>query len=509
MALGKRILVLCVSKILTATLFYGNSNASGNGNFWQKTVTQAFSNSKEIQELKNGKLSSIVYKKQNEYLWFPKLQFELLQSTGNTCGDYIYIQGQFPERENIWLLNPLLNLSITQKLPGNGKVSLSGTYGFSHIPGKNAFIQQPKIQLAYNQSLGHGILGIKKSAEWLLEEEKLTYSELYFTKNMILQLERIFTIIRDIDVTYAEENYHTALLKQYISESVTARKKNSGGMQSELEVYYAEHQTAKTKNQLTEISWRKTELLKEIHLLVPDFNEKLIPQKRQELGEIAKTLYLTSVQPDSEVTLIEENTDSQIFRNIIRQNNLRHQIQEFQFSPVLFSIASFITDANANSIYSDWNKSFRKLTETPILLNFSGSIGIRIIFEMPGEKRLRKELFNLENNSVRKEFRTNILRQKAELEFLKKRTEMSYKYLCHLENEISTEKKFRQKRENLLEQNMITQDEFLQSESLYFLILRDYADVFWDTVMAQLRAAALSPKCAVLLTAFLGEGWRF
>lgn len=95
--------------------------------------------------------------------------------------------------------------------------------------------------------------------------------------------------------------------------------------------------------------------------------------------------------------------------------------------------------------------------------------------------------------------------QEKQLEMLKSQILKDTSYLLELETEIVTEQDFREKRKKLLQQNIITQNEFYQSETTYFKIHSDYIKTFWTIVNNKIAIIDLCSSDFPILTTFLGD----
>ncbi|MBR4998646.1 MAG: TolC family protein [Clostridia bacterium] len=475
----------------------------GTDDYWQKIFTTAFSNSPKICEIKNEYVSSFVYKKQNDYLWFPYFQLDLQQNLQETRGDYLYVQNQYTDNQNMWIANPILRFSINQKLPGNGNLNLATSYGFNYLINRNVYLQKPQIQFSYSQSLGYGTFKIVKNPEKLLLNEQLSYSQLQYKKELLQQIHEIIEIIQNYDNLRAEEKYYTSLVAQYESEFKTAQAKYDRGLQSNLETYYAQHQKTTCSKQLKDILFEKKELYKEIKLLLPDFDEVDLENNYFSLKQQISALYNSII-----ITEIENNIDSRLYTNILNQQKYNYQITENNFVPILYINSSVSPDPNFYVYYGDWHKSFRNLIEFPYPLSFSTSIGIKINFESIKAKKLRKELLKLDNENIQKNFQTNLERQNKELILLQNQISQINEYLNNLDKEINIEKSFREKRLKLYQEGVITQNEFTESETLFFIINKDYVSNFWKSILNQIEFISLTSQSEQLISTLIGADYE-
>lgn len=472
-------------------------------NYWQNLFKTAFSNSSKVNEIEKNYISSYIYKKQNDYLWFPYFQLDLHQNLVENRGDYLYLQNQYSNKQNMWIFNPLVNFSISQKLPGNGSINFSAGYGFNYLIDRNVYLQLPQLQFNFSQNLGYGAFGITKNPERLLLNEQLSYSQLQYKKEILQQIHAILEIIQNYDNLRAEEKYYTALVSQYESELKTAQAKYDSGLQSNLETYYAQHQKTTYTKQLKDILSEKDELLKELKLLLPDFNEIELENNYSLLKQQISTLFNSIKIPE-----VENNIDSRLYSNILNQQKYNYQIAENNFVPIFYITSNLSPDSNLYLYYGDWYKSFRNLLEFPYPLSFTTSIGIKINFESIKAKKLRKELLKLDNETTQKDFATNIERQNKEVLLLQNQISQNIEYLNNLDNEIEIEKKFRMKRLSLFQEGIITQNEFTESETLFFIIYKDYISTFWKTISTQIDFITITSQSEQLISILLGEDYE-
>ena len=484
-------------------LFVNNWFYSVENNYWQIILQEAFRNNPKVVQLKKDFASQIIYKKQNDYLWFPYIQLDLNQSIEGLRGDYVYIQNQYPSEENIWLFSPNSNLSINQKLPGNGFLSLSAGYGFNYSIKRNVFLQEPRIQFTFNQNLGYGAFGFTKNPEQQLLNEQVEYSYLFFSKELITQLQETLELLKDFDLLCAEQNYYSSLVTQYNAEVLTATEKKKNGLQSNLEAYYANHQYLNYKNQLNQIENQKVDLHNKIKLLIPNFNIIELENNRMELIQIVSALF-----NNIDTFNIKENFDSQIYQNILLQQQLNFKVNEINYTPLFYITSTVYPDNNHYNLYSDWYKSFRNLIESPYPLRFETTIGLKINFEVPKAKKLRKELLNLEKDSTIKEYLNNLSHQEKENTLLNEELVILQNYFNSIQEEIEIENQFRLNRKELYEQNIITQNEYYESETLFFLIYKDYITTFWKIITNKIKIITINSNTNKILITFLGDNYE-
>ena len=113
--------------------------------------------------------------------------------------------------------------------------------------------------------------------------------------------------------------------------------------------------------------------------------------------------------------------------------------------------------------------------------------------------------YEMNKSSIENQIQFSKQTQEKQLEMLKSQILKDTSYLLELETEIVTEQDFREKRKKLLQQNIITQNEFYQSETTYFKIHSDYIKTFWTIVNNKIAIIDLCSSDFPILTTFLGD----
>ncbi|MCR5063879.1 MAG: hypothetical protein K6A89_11410 [Treponema sp.] len=480
-------------------------------NYWNHFFQTAFENSSEINDIKKDYISAIISKKQYDYHWFPNLQVALQNTTSASRGDYIPVLNKQNASTNTsasrltWLTSPATSFAISQRLPGGGELAFGAGYGFNYSFEHKAFLQRPEIQLSLNQLLSRGAFGITKNPEYQLMKEQKEYSELVYKIKLNSELINILQLIKNADILYSQEQYYEALMKKYESELNTAKEKAASGMQSNLQTHYAEHQYSEAMQKLNDIRYEKDNIKKEIEILVPQFNFKDIDTNRIELIEMILKIY-NSIEPIE--TEIENNSNVKIYSSILKQYLFQYRTNEINYAPEFFLNSSITPNSSVNANFSDWYKSFRIFKENKNPFDFSVTMGVRKKFEFPAAMKKRKEIYELNKNAVETEFTVTQNTQKRELKILLEDINNKRNYLQSLETELQTEQFFRENRLNLYEQNLITQDDFLQSETIYFQIYSDYIKTLWECMENQINVINLCSSTPLLLNTFLEDTYE-
>lgn len=488
---------------LISSLALAQDNLSSS-EWWTAQLQTAFSNSPKVRQLINNYTSITVQKKQYDYSWFPVIQAGIQDSVTIRRGDYIPLLNQTSDSNHKLIMSPSISISIFQKLPANGQISLTTDYAFSYLLGRKSFIQYPQLQFQFSQSLARGAFGILRDPEYLLINEQIKYSRLTLQINLFNELINILKLFQSLDILCTQQNYYNALKNQYESEFNTAKEKNSVGLQSGLEEFYAQHQYTEAQNKLKEILFEKEKVLKEIKILIPDFNQEELDMRRNDfknmIFEIFNSCIINSdgINPSKNLALLT-------YSSIIDQYEFQYKSEAKNYSPVLYLSSSLKPDTSFNSYYSDWYKSFRTFKQTPYPVDFSFAIGIQTRFELAGAKKLRREIHNLYSDSLKNEMLSQIALKENELTILLGQITNESAYIQTLANQLANENNYRIERESLYGKGIITLDDFYKGESMYFLIYLDYVKTIWNNINNQLTVIDLCSTNNQLMNTILGD----
>lgn len=469
-------------------------------NYWQELVNTAFKNNPEVVKIQSDYNSARIYKMQNDYSWFPVLQIDLPQNVNESRSDYLYIRNGTTSSENGFILNPNIRLAIYQKLPGNGSLSLTTGYGFYYLLNRRVFLQYPQINLNLEQTLAKGAFGLTKNPQTLLLNEQMEYAELNYKVQLFDQLQKIFNLISDYDNQQASILYYEAQYNQYESAYSTARNKNVQGMQSNLESYYAEHQLNVTKSDLakTRLQFRKSQ--KEATLLHLDLSD--IDNQRNILFNLLNKFKTEKKNDTTDNSLTLER---RLYENMLKQNLYSFQKEKLNYRPVFYINVSSSPNSDLYYYYSDFYRSLRDLVSSPYPVNINTSVGIKYNFELPKAAKLRKELYKIENQNIDSQLQTYIQRQKKEIVLNNSEMENLKEYITVLQSELENEQNFRTARKELYKKGLLTQNDYYESEVLYFNIYRDYIYNLWLYIEKNIENMKLSSECEDFLDFMLSE----
>ena len=489
--------------------------------YWTNLIQIAFQNDPKITELKSQYNSVLINKLQHDYSYIPTLNFTFQETLTKTSLASVNVLNSTASDQSLGLLlTPYLALSLNQKLPLNGQLSLSTEYAFNYSVEKDVYLQSPSITLSFSQVVSKGQWGMNKDPEGALINEQLNYYTLVYEKQMTEELLNILLLLENLDIISSEADYYSALVSQYESELKTAQEKKARGLSSDLETFYAEHEYLENLSHLHELVNEKQRVTSEVLLLLPDFDFTLFAEKKDELSEKITAVFdnlknksqalsgenQEEYSEDTLITyyenLIKNNTDSLLYKSMLDQYKYDFINTENRYAPAFYVSSSFGPNQNLNVYFSDFSKSFRVFTEHPYPVNLSLSIGFTKNFEFPKARLLRKEIYDLNMKVISEQIETSLSRQKNEFYILWNQIKNESDYIAKLEKEIPKENEFRVQRKKLLEQHLITEEEYLKTETKYYLIIKEYTTSFWKLVENKIKIINMCSNESVLINQF-------
>lgn len=433
-----------------------------------------------VQEIMNDFNSMKIYKKQYDYQWFPSLQLDFPESVTLSRGDSFAIMNQKPNPQHTIMLNPTVRLSLQQKLPGNGSFSISSGYRLYFLPERKYYLQLPFFSASINQTISKDSFKYGNNSEVQLIKVQMEYGIFDFRKKLFSQLKEFINLLSEYDILCSEISYYQAQVEFYTAKTNSAEEKNKNGLQSNLELYYARHSLQNNNQQLKNLEFQKNDISQKIQQLYDTFDFSMLDENRDFLMD-----FFDSEKQDFV-------SDKKIYENIIMQNSLIYNQNELSFKPQFYFSAQVNPDTNIYYQYSDWNKSWRSLVSSPLPINVNSTIGLVINFELPKAKTMRKEIYELEQENVRNQMLATVELQKKAFDSNAKEINNLSNYYHSLKEEFESENSFRTARKEMFEEQIITQEDFLESEITYFIIREDYIKTFWSIIKKQLDVIEIS-----------------
>ena len=131
--------------------------------------------------------------------------------------------------------------------------------------------------------------------------------------------------------------------------------------------------------------------------------------------------------------------------------------------------------------------------------SYSLTLGVKITFGIPGAKKLRKTIFELEKRNIKSEMNMNIEKNKAEMEIVVAEIDKLETYWKELSEVLKEEQKFQEEKKKLLNENYITEEEYLESETLYSDMYRSATDTFWKIIDKKLEIYSMTDSCQKII----------
>lgn len=323
----------------------------------------------DVLKILNDFQSLKIYKKQYDYQWLPTLQLDFPQDAIFSRGDKYSIMNQNSSPKHIVMLNPGIKFSIQQKLPGNGNFFISSGYELYYIPQRKSFLQMPFLSTSFYQSLSADSFMFGKNSESQLLKTQVEYNIIELKKNLFLQLENFINLLSEYDILLAQIDFYNAQADFYSAKEKSAQEKNKNGLQSNLELFYTQHSLQQSLQNLRKAEFNKIELSQKLFQLYGISDFSIFEENKNYLSDYFKSLNFNFI------------SDEKLYENVILQNDLLYRKNELSFKPQIYFSAQVNPDTSFYYQYSEWNKSWRELSHSPIPINVNTSLGVLINLE--------------------------------------------------------------------------------------------------------------------------------
>lgn len=477
MVLKKDLLTLVSFITYTGILFSQNYSDE---DFCIKVLNNLISQSPSAKQLeyniKNAELSYL----QEKLSWLPVLQLNLPQNAVFMRGDYIYMQNENSHSEKQIIITPEAELSISQKLPAGGMLMMNLSYGFQTVLERNVFLQNPTVSTSFVQPLAKGAFSIGKNPENQLLKNRFEYVKLQYQKVQIEIISRFLNVLQNLDCINADENYYRSLVSELSSKYDELFERHLNGEKTNMEFFKAHQNLIYAKEQLYSVMQQKEKYSTELEILFKDFSIADI--------EIFKNGLFSALENKAQKELpIQTNLDEKLLKNEIEQEQLSFQLDKINYVPQFYMNFSTAPDSNFYYEYSDWYKSWRSMIENPIPVKLTANVGLKMTFDFFPATAIRRKKYDAAMNAKQIELRTLQMTNEEMRKMYEKELEIQKNHFDSIKLEISREEEFRKERMTLFESGLITEQEFLESETAYFDIRRNFTRSFWEIIQKQIE----------------------
>ena len=450
--------------------------------FCRQVLEEVLKSSTSSIQLENNMRNVELSYLQQKYSWLPIFQLDFPQDATLSRGDYTYIINQMPNKNKTLSTTHSVSLSIYQKLPANGNFQTLIGYALSVLPDRQLFLQNPYISLSFSQRIAKGLFGLGKNPESQILELQYSYAKKQYqqSKNEILQ--QFILALQNYDIACSKKNYYQALVKFEHVKFNEFLERHENGENSDME-FFKEHQNLiYSKQQLQMSVQAKSKYESQLKLFYEFFLDEEIEELKEGLFQILENLNFRFFQNEDFF-----NLDEELLENEIAQQKYFYDLEKQSYAPQLYFAANFLPDSSLYYEYSDWSKSWRMLKENPEPLKLNATVGGKMNFDVFQSTKIRKEKILTNKSSLQ-----------AELDSLKKQNQIFQKiyeeelftqkqHFISIQKEIEEEAKYLMERKELFENVRISQKEFLESEVVYFEILNNEVQSFWNIIQTELN----------------------
>lgn len=205
----KRKLSTFLILLLAASIFPQEATEA---NYAASVIARVLRESPEGVILGNSVESTELSFRQQQKTWIPSVRLDLSADSKLVQGDYRYVRNGGIISSPQIITAPTASIGISQKLPGNGELSVGAGYGISCLLSQNAYIQQPYLQLGLSQSLSRGAFFITKDPSSEKLKNQMDVFRLEGREAMFELAVRFVSAVQDYNLAVLEEEYRSVVL---------------------------------------------------------------------------------------------------------------------------------------------------------------------------------------------------------------------------------------------------------------------------------------------------------
>lgn len=490
------VLKKCVMFLLYIFVFIGIGFTEDVNNFWIKTFSDSFNNTTEIIELRNQRRTFLYNYGLQKRMWVPNFSLEIPATYLIKRGDSVYSKNQNLSSEYVDIVGTDSVLTIIQRLPGNGYIQGGLGYSVQYYKDRNQFIQNPYINVGIFQPLSSQMFNPLHDSKIQRGIVDAKNNELLYYQEMYNKLYELINKLQNYEIQLAQKEYYQALVLYNQEKKNFSSKKYDSGSGSLLEDYYSEQELLSAKHEFSLINFNLSLAKKELLLVFPlEFDlENLMVNIEDNKNQ------LLSILTVNEEELKEKTITQNLLLNYKKQNLWAYKEDKLSIAPEFYASASVKPDGQLNYLYSDWYESWRRLLSSPYPVEVQFSLGLRINFDIIGQKYIRRKNYLLEEQNLESLLKTTTERQEKEKVIIQNDLQSLEQYNKELISLIKEEQQYRKDKLKLREQRLITQLDYLQSELLYLDMKRRSVETFWQIITKKMQLYSMTNKIIPLIT---------
>ena len=422
---------------------------------------------------------------QKEKYWTPSIQFDLSTNSNLVQGEYNYVKNAGIISAPQLILSPTINVNITQNLPGNGQILFNAGYSFSYLLSQNAFIQQPFMQVGVRQTLCKEAFVWKNDPSIQKLKNQKDMAELEFQEVQFELIRKFVNTVKNYDLSLLTKEYYAVVLKKIQAEYNEIDRRYNLGQKKEIELFNLNLKESEALQKLQEASLN----MKQAKVALETYKEHDILENSSQFRE--GILILLNKEYNN---ILHQSLQECKIRYQIEDEKLTLQSNKSIFSPSVYVQISLTPNNDDDTLYVDFSRSLRDITDQSKIWSVTAAIGISIPIDNSSQIKTLNESFSNKNQ--------NLILQLEGLNKEERYMQQIYndwynsliEHNLYMKNALQKEEIFRINSKKLLENGIITESEYWESEEFYFKNRLNYYQNIWQIIQCDFYILNLSSE---------------
>ena len=415
--------------------------------------------------------------------WLPSVQVDFSADSKLVQGEYRYAKNGGVISAPQLITSPSAEIGISQRLPGNGCLSLGAGYSVSCLTGRGAYIQQPYIQLGLSQSLAPGAFFLTKDPALEMLGNQKDVLRMESDEAMFELAVRFISAVQDYDLALQEKEYYGAMLRKSDAEYEEQSHRHKSGQKNNIELFNSHMIHTQAIQGFQEASLK----LSEAEAILCRYKicgiENQCGSFRDGISWLLGMTYgEESGQTAQELELLNE----------IMSEELSLKIDKSKLAPSLYMQATVAPEQSKNGEYRDLSRSLRDLADSPYAWTMDATVGVSLALDFASRGKTMREVSDKKIRNL--SLQLNVLRDEQEkMRCLYRNWCVSFSaYSKQMELALNEEEEFRHDMRILFERNEITEAQYWATETSYYETRLSYYRSVWGMIQGKLGILKLS-----------------
>ncbi len=429
-----------------------------------------------------------------EKTWIPTVRLNLSADAKVVRGEYRYVRNGAIIRDPQIIASPSAEIDISQRLPGNGEISIGAGYAVSCLAGQNAYIQQPYLSLGVSQHVSRGAFFLTKDPSVEILKSQRELFRLESRDAMFGLFVRFTTAVKDYDIASLELEHCEATMKKTDADYREQLWRHDAGQRNDVALFNSHMSRTQAVQNLRLAEQKLSEAESALACYgIGDITE----MPRYFRNGLNKLLSAVSGEK-SQMTMQEKEVIGEI-----RLVELSLEAEESGLSPLLYMQTSLVPDQGRDGEFSDFSRSVRNLAVFPDSWLVNATVGFSIELDGFCQRKITREISGKKIKGLNE--RLDVLRVEREKArpLYRKWSEGLSEYCEEMEAAMREEEILRMDIKTLLEEHMITETEYWSAEAGYQETRLKHGLSVWSMIEGKIYILRLSSDWEEFIGRFL------